>query len=132
MSDVSYDVLRSDADDTIYLSDVLKKRYSVKPKEDPCGLVWELYNEKNLGLAYFEITGTAREHKHLNTEEMYYVKRGEGNLVVDDKVLCIKKGDSIQIPKNAFHYLKKLRGKSLEVLVITHPRYDPNDFIPKT
>ncbi len=132
LSNISYLVVREGPDETVFLNDVLKRRSSVESKEDPCGLIWELYNHKNLGIAYVEVTGTADEHKHRVMEERYYVKKGRGQLVIDGKVLRIEKGNSIQIPQNSWHYLKKVKGSPLEVLVITHPAYDPEDFILKS
>ena len=104
-------------------------KYEIKPKEDPCGLLRELYNSENLSIAHDTVLGEVRKHMHRKMEEVYYVEKGEGELVIDDKVLSIREGDIIPIPKGSWHYLKKLEGKPLEVLVITHPRYDPNDLI---
>ncbi len=131
LTDISYLVVREGADDTVYLDDVLKRKSSIEPIEDPCGLIWEVYNKKNLGIAYVEVTGKAQEHKHRKMEEKYYVKKGRGRLVVNNEVLTIKKGDVVVIPQKSWHYLKKVKGNPLEVLVITHPRYDPDDFIPR-
>jgi len=131
LSNISYLVVREGVDDTVYLNDVLKRKSSVEPIEDPCGLIWELYNKKNLGIAYVEVTGTAWEHKHRKLEERYYVKRGRGRLVINNKVLTIEKGDVVAIPQRSWHYLKKMKGNPLEVLVVTHPAYDPDDFIPR-
>ncbi|MFH1210496.1 MAG: cupin domain-containing protein [archaeon] len=132
LTDVSYLVVREGDDDTVYLNDVLKRKSSVEPKEDPCGLLWELYNHKSLGIAYVEVTGTADEHKHRVMEEKYYVKKGRGKVVINNKALDVRKGDLIQIPQGSWHYLKKMKGNRLEVLVVTHPGYDPKDFILKS
>lgn len=101
----------------------------VKPKEDPCGALRELYNSRDLSIAYDVVTGTAGKHMHRKMEEVYYVEKGEGQLVIGEEILDIKEGDVIPIPKNTWHFLRKLEGKPLEVLVITHPKYDPNDLI---
>jgi len=101
----------------------------IKPKRYSCGLLRELYSSENLSIAHNTVLGEARKHMHKKMEEIYYVEKGEGELVIEDEVLNIREGDLIPIPKNSWHYLKKIEGKPLEVLVITYPRYDPNDLI---
>ncbi|MFH0987369.1 MAG: cupin domain-containing protein [Patescibacteria group bacterium] len=103
----------------------------VKPKIDPCGLLRELCNSENVSIAHDTVLGTAKEHMHHQMEEIYYVEKGEGQLVIDKEILDITEGDLIPIPKNTWHYLKKIAGKNLEVLVITHPKYIPEDLILK-
>jgi len=106
-------------------------KYKIKPKKDPCGLLRELYNSKNISIAHDIVTGKARKHKHKNMEEIYYVEKGEGKLHLGNKVIKLKKGDLIAIPKNTWHCLEKIKGKRFEVLVITHPKYDRRDLIFK-
>jgi len=102
-------------------------KYDVKPIADPCGLLRELYSSENISIAHDTVLGEARSHRHERMEEIYYVEKGEGQLVIGGKTLDIREGDLIPIPKSVRHYLKP--GEGLEVLVITHPRYDPNDLI---
>ncbi|MBI4019940.1 MAG: cupin domain-containing protein [Candidatus Aenigmarchaeota archaeon] len=101
----------------------------VKPLEDACGLLRELYHSDNMSIAHVEVIRDARKHKHLKMEEVYYVNKGIGQLYLGGKVLGIEEGDTIPIPKGTWHYLKKFRDIKLEVLAITHPRYDPEDVI---
>lgn len=102
---------------------------NVEPFEDPCGLMRELYHSDNISVAHVQVSGQAERHKHRKTEEIYYVEKGEGELVVDDEILTLKEGDLFPVPKNSWHYLKKVEGKPFEILVISHPRFDPQDFI---
>lgn len=104
-------------------------KHNVEPEEDPCGLIRELYHSDNISVAHIQVTGQAEKHKHRRTEEIYYVEKGEGELVVDGETLTLKEGDLFSIPKNSWHYLKKKRGKPFEILVISYPRFDPEDFI---
>jgi len=103
----------------------------VKPKKDPCGLIRELYSSRNISIAHDVVLDTAQKHMHRQMEEVYYVEKGRGQLVIGDTTLDIKEGDLISIPKNIWHYLKKIEGKPLEVLVVTHPQYIPEDLILK-
>ncbi len=111
-------------------------RNNVEPEEDPCGLRRDLYHSGNLSIAHFQITGQAEKHKHPEKsksgeerEEIYYVEKGEGEIIVNGETLTLKEGDTYPVPKNSWHYLKKVEGKLFEVLVISHPEYDPDDFI---
>ena len=100
---------------------------NIKPKRDPCGLVRELYHSKNMSIAHNTIVDAARNHMHSKIDETYYVLKGEGQLVIEKEILDIKEGDIIPILKGTWHYLKRLDEEPLEVLVITHPKYDPED-----
>lgn len=101
----------------------------VEPKEDPCGLLRELYGSENISIAHDIVLGTSQKHMHRQMEEIYYIEKGEGQLIVGEEILEMKTGDLVAIPKNTWHYLKKLKGKPLEVLVVTHPKYIPEDLI---
>ena len=101
----------------------------IEPKTDPCGQLRELYNSENLSIAHDIVTGTSGKHMHKKMEEVYYIERGEGQLIIGDEVLDIREGDIIPIPKNTWHYLKKIEDNPLEVLVVTYPKYDPDDLI---
>ncbi|MFH1752313.1 MAG: cupin domain-containing protein [archaeon] len=105
-------------------------KLDVKPKEDPCGLLRELYNSKNLSIAHDIVTGESKTHLHKEMEEVYYIEKGEGQIVIGKETISIKEGDIIPIPKNTWHYLKKPE-KILELIVITHPKFNPNDLILK-
>ena len=111
--------------------DGIKKisKYEVKPVQDPCGLLRELYSSDHLSIAHDTVVGDAKKHTHKVMEEIYYVEDGEGQLLIDKEILDIKKGDLIPIPKNTVHALKKLKDTELQVLVVTYPKYDPHDLI---
>jgi quercetin dioxygenase-like cupin family protein len=42
-------------------------------------------------------------HRHLQTDEAFYVIEGSGTLILDDARYPIEKGGSIFVPKNAWH-----------------------------
>jgi mannose-6-phosphate isomerase-like protein (cupin superfamily) len=109
--------------------ELIANRKNIEPHEDPCGLMWELYHSDNMSIAYIEVTGRAKRHKHEVMEEIYYIEKGEGQLIVGDETLILQKGDIFSIPKNTWHYLNKIEDTPFEVLVVSHPRYNPDDFI---
>ncbi|MFC1752440.1 cupin domain-containing protein [Thermoproteota archaeon] len=101
----------------------------VEAMADTCGFIKELAHEPDVSLAYALITGTARSHKHEVMQEIYYVLKGQGTLVVGDERYSVKPGDTAVIPKNTYHHLEKEGDADLEVLVVTSPMYDPDDVL---
>ncbi len=107
----------------------LKNRHDVKPIEDTCGLIQELYHSDNMSVAYVTIKNAALSHKHLKMEEVYYIQSGNGILYLGQDKAKVLPGDVITIPKGVYHHLENVAFKPLELLVITHPRYDLSDVI---
>jgi len=97
------------------------------PKEDACGAIRELYRSDHLTLAHVEITGDAKPHLHRKMEEIYYVTKGEGELVIGDQVLKIREGDLIPIPKNTYHQLRKTDSDLFEIIFVTYPAFTMKD-----
>jgi mannose-6-phosphate isomerase-like protein (cupin superfamily) len=96
-------------------------------ESDPCGITRTLYSSSNITLAHVEIIGDAKAHMHKKMEEIYYVTKGEGQLVIGDTVLDIKEGDVIPIPLNTYHQLKKVANKPFEIIFITYPKFTLSD-----
>jgi hypothetical protein len=46
-------------------------REKIKPVEDACGKLQELYNSDNLSLSYAVIIDSSKPHKHKKMEEVY-------------------------------------------------------------
>lgn len=104
----------------------------VKPIEDVCGPLKELYQSQNLSLATIVINPghNAGSHKHTYLEEVYFVRKGKGLIWIGDDSCKIKKGDSFAIPLNTFHHLENPYKKgNLEILVITYPKFTQDDVI---
>ena len=127
LTDISYLVIRNVSGYPIELKDMLKRRSSVQPIEREGHVIWPLFDQKKLALAYVEVTGkniVNVEHypfKHnVINEEKYHVRKGKGKVIIDNKELHLKKGDLVMVPHGSIHFLKKARGDPLEVLVITH------------
>ena len=106
-------------------------RNKVKSIEDVCGTIKELYSSTNLSLSIATITGKSTSHMHKKMEEIYFILKGKGKIFVGDESVTIKEGDLVVIPKNKFHYVQTEKGESIEVVVATHPGFNPNDVIEK-
>jgi mannose-6-phosphate isomerase-like protein (cupin superfamily) len=95
------------------------------PLEDVCGQIVELQRTGEFDVAYAYINGTAKEHMHNLMTETYFITKGTGVLYLAKKPYDVSQGDSINIPKGVPHFLKG----NLEALVITAPKYIPEDVI---
>ena len=62
-------------------------------------------------------------------EEFYHITKGEGYLTLGKEKHPIGEGDTITIPKNVIHFLETDPEKTIEVLVITYPKYIREDLI---
>ena len=107
------------------------KRKNTKIIDDACGKIQELFHADNLSIAYITVTGKATPHLHKHTEEVYFVVKGKGIITIDSEQKKVEKDDVIPIPQNKFHSIQNIADESLELLVVTHPRYDPEDVIEK-
>ena len=107
----------------------IKNREDVEFVDDTCGTIQELYHSDNLSVAYVVVTGKAKSHMHKVMEEIYYVEKGRGKLYVGEECYQLRPGDIIPVPKNIYHHLEKTFDEDLEVMVITHPKYDISDVI---
>ena len=103
-------------------------RKNIKPIEDACGKLQELYNSKNLSFSYSVIIGSSKSHKHKIMEEVYFILKGKAKLRIGDKTFLIKAGDVFSIPKNKFHNIEDIE-KTIELIVVTNPKFDPKDLI---
>lgn len=70
-----------------------------------------------------------KKHKHLEHSEHIYVLEGEGDMLLGDKMIRIKKGDVLFVPKNTPHYLKVTSKEPVKVLSIQSPYFDGKDRI---
>ncbi len=102
---------------------------SVKTISDVCGTIKELYSSENISFSIAEISGTSTPHKHKQMEEIYFVLSGTGIIYIGDDLLPIKPGDLIPIPKDILHHIKTNQNEVLELVVITHPKFDKSDVI---
>jgi mannose-6-phosphate isomerase-like protein (cupin superfamily) len=66
-------------------------------------------------------------HKHIAHTEHVYILDGEGEMVVNNKTIQVKKGDIISIPKNTPHSLKVTSAIPVKVLSVQAPFFDGKD-----
>jgi len=68
-------------------------------------------------------------HKHLHHSEHVVVLNGNGTMKLGDRLIEIKKGDVVFIPKNTPHSVKVNSKEPLKVLSIQAPFFDGKDRI---
>ena len=94
--------------------------------ENPGGeeTVYEFYKSEGLGFAVARLSGKSLSHKH-PFEELYYFTKGDGILYIGDEQQAVKEGMFIPIPQDVYHHLE-VGKEDLELVVVTHPSYDPD------
>ncbi len=100
----------------------------VEPIKGVCGQIRELLlpensTFKNIGIITSTIEPGLKtdSHRHLVCEEAYYVLKGSGIIVIDEKKYPVKTGDLIEIPVGAYHLIENDGNEVLKLLVINSP-----------
>ncbi|MDO8508983.1 MAG: cupin domain-containing protein [Nanoarchaeota archaeon] len=105
----------------------IKNRADILSFGDLCGRIQGLYDSQNISIAYVKIEENAISHKHDKMEEVYYILKGEGIIQIGKERRKIGVDDVISIPKGEYHHLENTSKEPLELIVVTHPRYDSTD-----
>lgn len=69
------------------------------------------------------------EHYHVRMEEIYYVLRGKGKMIMDGEVRDVKTGDGIAILPGSRHRIKNVGTSDLVFLCCCSPAYTHEDTI---
>lgn len=107
---------------------VINKK-DLKAIKNICGDIWEMGGTQNVSLAHVEITNKTKPHWHEKTDELYYILKGQGLMRVGKEEKQVEKGDLVIISRGEVHMIEKISEKSLEILAITSPKYNPEDEI---
>lgn len=68
---------------------------------------------------------------HRKTDQFFRIENGEGELIIQDKIYKIKKGDAIVIPKGTYHNIKNTTNKILKLYTIYSPPKHKQGLIEK-
>ena len=66
-------------------------------------------------------------HHHIDTEEIYYIVRGNGRMTVGEEVREVGEGDAIFIPIGKVHTLENTGNVEMIILLICGPAYSVKD-----
>ena len=82
---------------------------------------------QSLAEATLEPGQATERHHHRETEEIYLVTKGSGELEVDGEKRRVRPGDAILIPPGAWHTLKNDGTSELTILCMCAPPYSHDD-----
>jgi mannose-6-phosphate isomerase-like protein (cupin superfamily) len=88
-----------------------------------------LYSDSLSSSFVIFIKKEVKKHKHQYHTEHVYILEGEGEMLLGEKKLKVKKGDILFIPKNTIHSLKVTSKEPVKVLSIQSPYFDGKDRI---
>jgi mannose-6-phosphate isomerase-like protein (cupin superfamily) len=88
-----------------------------------------LFNDSLASSFCIIIKRDVKPHKHQFHSEHVFVLEGEGLMSLGEKILQLKKGDFIFIPKNTIHSVKTTSNVPLKVISIQAPFFDGKDRI---
>ena len=86
-----------------------------------------LFNDSLASSFCIIIKRDVKPHKHQFHSEHVFVLEGEGLMSLGEKILQLKKGDFIFIPKNTIHSVKTTSNGPLRVISIQAPFFDGKD-----
>ena len=70
---------------------------------------------------------TTALHRHHKTEEIYFIRQGQGIMTLGDKQFEVHDGDSICILPGTAHCIKNTGGQDLHILCSCAPAYSHDD-----
>lgn len=66
-------------------------------------------------------------HRHLSSEEIYFIVRGDGMMTLGDRAFPVKAGDTICIPPGTPHAIQAGTRERLRILCACSPAYSHDD-----
>jgi mannose-6-phosphate isomerase-like protein (cupin superfamily) len=82
---------------------------------------------QSLAEAALEPGQATQRHYHRQSEEIYFVTKGAGELEVDGEIRTVRPGDAILIPPGAWHTLENDGTSELLILCMCSPPYSHDD-----
>lgn len=85
--------------------------------------------KQTLAEARLPVGASTTPHRHLATEEIYYVLVGSGSMRIGEETRDVTVGDAIAIPPGAVHQITNTGGETLRFLCCCAPGYEHEDTI---
>ena len=82
---------------------------------------------QSLAEARISVGQVTRLHKHITSEELYFVAQGEGVMTLADRKFLIKTGDTVLIPPGTPHKVENKGDSELILLCCCSPAYSHAD-----
>ena len=70
---------------------------------------------------------STRLHRHLKSEELYYITQGTANMQMDDEFIKVTSGDCICIPPGTLHSIENTGEVDIKILCCCSPAYSHDD-----
>jgi mannose-6-phosphate isomerase-like protein (cupin superfamily) len=91
------------------------------------GLPTSSARNQSLAEATLPPGGATERHYHLESEEIYYLVEGTGEMELDDERCPVAPGDAVLIPPGAWHQIRAAAGGPLRFLCCCAPPYRHED-----
>ncbi len=85
--------------------------------------------QQSLAEASVPVGCTTLLHKHMQTEELYYILSGAGEMTLGADKFSVQQGDSICISPDTPHCIKNTGTDMLKILCCCSPAYSHDDTI---
>ena len=92
-----------------------------------CGIPTGGTVKQSLAEASLEAGQSTQRHYHADTEEIYFVVEGEGDMEIDGDRASVGPGDAIPIPPGAWHELRNTGAGKLRILCCCAPPFRHED-----
>ena len=87
---------------------------------------------QSLAMAVVPPGVTTLRHKHLQSEEIYYVLSGKGRLFLDHENWLVGEGDSVCILPGQCHQIENTGTQDLKIFCCCSPAYSHDDTVLMT
>lgn len=84
---------------------------------------------QSLAEATVPVGVTTHLHLHKQSEEIYHITNGQGEMTLGDKHFSVSVGDTICIPANTTHQIKNTGHTNLVILCVCSPAYSHDDTV---
>lgn len=100
---------------------------SISMKSDDALIVRKIAGDSLSSSFLIVIKQGVKKHLHKDHSETIFILDGEGKMLLGEKIIQVKKGDYIFIPKNTPHKVDVTSKIPLKVLSIQSPLFDGKD-----
>jgi mannose-6-phosphate isomerase-like protein (cupin superfamily) len=86
-------------------------------------------HKQTLAEARLPVGASTAPHRHVLTEEIYYILAGRGTMRIGGETQAVSVGDAIAIPPGAVHQITNNGNETLRFLCCCAPGYEHEDTI---
>jgi mannose-6-phosphate isomerase-like protein (cupin superfamily) len=117
-------VVQRDAVPAFITKDSSEIREILAPRNAPLAI-----QKQSLAEATIAPGAATEAHYHPNTEEIYYILQGTGQMQISTTMQTVVSGDGIAIPAGAPHQIRNIGSETLVFLCCCVPAYSDDDTI---